>query len=93
VFGRRPRLKTADQIVAELDQLRDCRVPTVFVVDDNLIGNKKAIKPLLRRVIEWQETNGYPFTIFTSLDRPRRRSRTDRVDGHRECRCALCRHR
>jgi radical SAM superfamily enzyme YgiQ (UPF0313 family) len=65
VFGRRPRLKTADQVVAELDQLRGYKVPTVFIVDDNLIGNKKAIKPLLRRIVDWQNENGYPFTIFT----------------------------
>ena len=65
VLGRRPRLKNADQVIAELDQLRDSKVPSVFVVDDNLIGNKKAIKPLLRSIIDWQRANRYPFTIFT----------------------------
>jgi radical SAM superfamily enzyme YgiQ (UPF0313 family) len=65
VLGRRPRLKTAGQVIAELDQLRDYKVPTVFIVDDNLIGNKKAIKPLLRCIADWQNANGYPFTIFT----------------------------
>jgi radical SAM superfamily enzyme YgiQ (UPF0313 family) len=37
----------------------------VFVVDDNLIGNKKAIKDVLRDVSAWQEQNGYPLTFFT----------------------------
>ena len=37
----------------------------VFVVDDNLIGNKKAIKEVLRDVSAWQEQNGYPLTFFT----------------------------
>ena len=37
----------------------------VFIVDDNLIGNKKAIKEVLRDVIAWQERNGYPLTFFT----------------------------
>jgi hypothetical protein len=37
----------------------------VFIVDDNLIGNKKAIKAVLRDVIAWQEKNGYPLTLFT----------------------------
>ncbi len=27
----------------------------VFIVDDNLIGNKTAIKEVLRDVIAWQE--------------------------------------
>ena len=37
----------------------------VFVVDDNLIGNKKAIKVVLRDVIAWQQQNGYPLSFFT----------------------------
>lgn len=68
-FGRRPRLKTAAQILAELEALRT-RFDTAFVVDDNLIGNKKAVKPLLRAVGDWQRERGYPLTLFTeaSLD-------------------------
>ena len=42
----------------------------MFVVDDNLIGNKKAIKPVLREIIAWQQANEYPLVLFTeaSLD-------------------------
>ena len=42
----------------------------VFIVDDNLIGNKKAIKEVLRDVVAWQAADGYPLTFFTeaSLD-------------------------
>ena len=48
-FGRRPRLKTIPQIIAELEALRRLGgVGAVFIVDDNLIGNKKAIKHVLR---------------------------------------------
>ena len=70
VFGRRPRFKTAPQVVAELDALRRHRIDTVFVVDDNLVGNKKAIKQLLPVVTAWQEANGYPMTFLAeaSLD-------------------------
>ena len=69
-FGRVPRLKRSAQVVAELDSLRAQKIEIVFVVDDNLIGNKRAIKSLLLDVIGWQETNGYPITFFTeaSLD-------------------------
>jgi radical SAM superfamily enzyme YgiQ (UPF0313 family) len=69
-FGRRPRLKTGSQVVAELQALRARGLRIVFVVDDNLIGNKRAIKPLLRDVAAWQQANGYPLVLFTeaSLD-------------------------
>jgi radical SAM superfamily enzyme YgiQ (UPF0313 family) len=69
-FGRRPRLKTSAQVIAELEGLRGLGMREVFIVDDNLIGNKKAIKEVLKEVIAYQERLGYPFTFFTeaSLD-------------------------
>ena len=65
MFGRRPRLKTAKQIIAELEILRAQKLVTVFIVDDNLIGNKKAIKEILAEVIVWQRANGYPLAFMT----------------------------
>jgi radical SAM superfamily enzyme YgiQ (UPF0313 family) len=69
-FGRRPRLKASEQVLAELEAFRQAGMKIVFVVDDNLIGNKKAIKPVLRDIIRWQQERAYPLTLFTeaSLD-------------------------
>lgn len=69
-FGRKPRLKTAEQVLAELDTYYREGIRIVFVVDDNLIGNKKAIKPMLREIAKWQEAHAYALTLFTeaSLD-------------------------
>ena len=64
-FGRRPRLKTGAQVIAELEAIRRTGQRIVFIVDDNLIGNKKAIKAVLREVIAWQQRNGYPLSFFT----------------------------
>ncbi len=64
-FGRRPRLKTGDQVIAELEAIRRTGQGIVFIVDDNLIGNKKAIKAILKDVIDWQQKNGYPLSFFT----------------------------
>ncbi len=64
-FGRRPRIKTAAQVIAELEAMKKTGLRIAFVVDDNLIGNKKAIKPILREVIGWQRRHGYPMTLFT----------------------------
>jgi radical SAM superfamily enzyme YgiQ (UPF0313 family) len=49
-FGRRPRLKTSEQVLAELEAFQRAGFGIVFVVDDNLIGNKKGIKPILRDI-------------------------------------------
>ncbi len=66
MFGRVPRYKSPPQVLAELDALRDLgwRGP-VFFVDDNFIGNKRAVKQLLPEVARWQRENGYPFSFYT----------------------------
>jgi radical SAM superfamily enzyme YgiQ (UPF0313 family) len=64
-FGRRPRIKSAKQVIAELEALRATGLDIAFIVDDNLIGNKKAIKEVLREVVVWQKQHGYPFSLFT----------------------------
>ena len=64
-FGRRPRIKNSAQVLAELDALVKAGKPAAFVVDDNLIGNKKAIKSILRDVVAWQVQHGFPLTLTT----------------------------
>ena len=60
LYGRNPRLKTPQQIIAELDKMRECGIAdTVYFVDDNFIGNRKAALDLLPHLIEWQKKNGY----------------------------------
>jgi radical SAM superfamily enzyme YgiQ (UPF0313 family) len=70
IFGHRPRFKTAEQILVEIDALHAHRLEVVFIVDDNLVGNRAAIKELLGPVIAWQEKHGYPiiFVAEASLD-------------------------
>src|SRR5246500_1845425 len=60
LYGRNPRLKTPQQIVAELDKMRELGIAdTVYFVDDNFIGNRKAALNLLPHLIEWQRKHGY----------------------------------
>ena len=60
LYGRNPRLKTPQQITAELDRLLECGVTgSVYFVDDNFIGNRKAALDLLPHLIEWQKKTGY----------------------------------
>jgi len=57
--GHRPRTKTPEQVVREMEALRSSGWRrSVFLVDDNFLGNKKKVKELLREVIRWRrETN------------------------------------
>ena len=71
LLGHRPRTKTAEQIVAELDSLYDAGWRgSVFFVDDNFIGNKRIIKTeLLPALIEWQKgKEGTPLSTEISIN-------------------------
>jgi radical SAM superfamily enzyme YgiQ (UPF0313 family) len=71
LFGHKPRTKSAGQIVAELDGLYDLGWrDSVFFVDDNLIGNKKALKTeLLPALIEWRAgKHGTAFNTEVSIN-------------------------
>jgi radical SAM superfamily enzyme YgiQ (UPF0313 family) len=65
--GHRPRTKDKHQMLAELDAIyahgwRD----SVFVVDDNFIGNKRKLKKeILPSIIEWMEDKKHPFPFCT----------------------------
>lgn len=66
LFGRVPRSKTNAQMIAELQALHDAGYRGhVDFVDDNLIGNKKALKKFLPALEAWQKETGYPFMFST----------------------------
>ena len=66
LYGRVPRTKTNDQILAELQALYDHGYRGhVDFVDDNFIGNKKNLRTLLPRLKEWLEVRDYPLEFST----------------------------
>jgi len=66
IYGRVPRTKSNQQMLAELDVLYDLNWRgTVFIVDDNFIGNKKNVRLLLPEIAAWQKAHGYPFSLLT----------------------------
>ena len=66
MFGRVPRTKSPGQFIREMESLYGMGYRgRLFVVDDNFIGNKTAVKQLLREVITWQQERDYPYLLFT----------------------------
>ena len=66
LYGRKPRTKEPSQTLAELQTLYDLGWRgSIFIVDDNFIGNQRNVKRLLRELIPWMQAHNYPFTFMT----------------------------
>jgi radical SAM superfamily enzyme YgiQ (UPF0313 family) len=66
LYGRKPRTKSTGQMLAELERLHELGWRrSIFVVDDNFIGNKKNVKVLLKSLLPWMVSHGYPFSFAT----------------------------
>ena len=66
IYGRVPRAKPPEHLLAELDALKRLGfVGSVFIVDDNFIGNKRLAKAMLEKLAVWNEDNGWPFVYMT----------------------------
>jgi radical SAM superfamily enzyme YgiQ (UPF0313 family) len=71
LLGHKPRTKTAEQIVAELDALYALGwQKSVFFVDDNFIGNRKLLKTeVLPALIAWRRgKKGLAFSTEVSIN-------------------------
>jgi radical SAM superfamily enzyme YgiQ (UPF0313 family) len=66
LYGRKPRTKTPAQLLKELDYLYKLGWRrSIFMVDDNFIGNKRNVKLLLAELKVWQAEHQYPFSFNT----------------------------
>lgn len=66
IYGRVPRTKSNEQMLAELDALEAMGWRgLVFIVDDNFIGNKKNVRLFMPDLIEWSRAHDFPFSFIT----------------------------
>jgi radical SAM superfamily enzyme YgiQ (UPF0313 family) len=66
IYGRVPRTKSNEQMIAEFDSLYDQGWRgMVFIVDDNFIGNKKNARKLVPAMAEWSAEHAHPFSFLT----------------------------
>lgn len=69
LYGRVPRTKTKEQVIAELESLREHGWKgSVFFVDDNFIGNRNKLKrEILPAIINWMNERRHPFYFNTEV--------------------------
>jgi len=66
LFGRRPRYKNADQVLAELTTLYNLGWRReIFICDDNFIGSHTHARAILKQLIPWMKEHGEPFGFWT----------------------------
>jgi radical SAM superfamily enzyme YgiQ (UPF0313 family) len=65
LYGRQPRMKTPQQLIGELDFILSQRThpASLYFVDDNFIGNRKATREMLPHLVAWQKKHGYPVSF------------------------------
>jgi len=65
-FGKKVRVKSAKKLTEEFDELyRLGWRGSLFVVDDNFIGNKRKVKSILVDIIKWQKDHNHPYSLYT----------------------------
>lgn len=66
--GRLPRVKSVEQFMKELNALYDCGWrSSIFIVDDNFLGNITQVKTLLRELIKWRKEKRYKWSFMTQI--------------------------
>jgi radical SAM superfamily enzyme YgiQ (UPF0313 family) len=68
LYGRKPRYKSPDQVLAELETLYNLGWRReVFICDDNFIGNHTHARAILDKLIPWMKSHGEPFSFWTQV--------------------------
>jgi radical SAM superfamily enzyme YgiQ (UPF0313 family) len=66
MLGRVQRTKEPEQFIREMEAVYKTGFRgSLFIVDDNFIGNKAKVKALLKAIINWQTQKNFPFSLFT----------------------------
>jgi len=71
LYGRKPRVKTPEQMISEFESIYNLGWRgVVSIIDDNFIGNKRHVKSFLLALKSWMIEKQYPFIFVTeaSLD-------------------------
>ncbi len=66
LFGQKVRTKPPQRFIAEMQAAWETGFRgSMFIVDDNFVGNHRSAKQLLKAVVAWQQQHDYPFNLCT----------------------------
>lgn len=67
LYGRKPRYKKPEQVLADLEAIYRLgwRNKDVFISDDNFIGNRKHALAILNQLVPWMQSRDDPFGFWT----------------------------
>jgi len=66
LYGRQARYKTEDQVIAELTRLHNLGYRSIFLLDDNLVGDRDRARKILTAIRDWNESLDEPVMFSTS---------------------------
>ena len=66
-YGRVVRMKPIEHVIAELQAWADVGVDFVTITDDNLVGNRKYAKEMLKAVGDWNRARRTPLSLYVEM--------------------------
>ena len=66
-YGRVVRMKPIENVLRELQSWADAGLDFVTLVDDNLVGNRKYAKQMLKAVGDWNRARRTPLSLYVEM--------------------------
>ena len=66
-YGRKVRMKPIENVLQELQSWADAGVDFITLVDDNLVGNRKYAKEMLKAVGDWNRARRTPVSLYVEM--------------------------
>ena len=66
-YGRKVRMKPIENVLQELQSWADAGVDFITLVDDNLVGNRKYAKEMLKAVGDWNRARRTQVSLYVEM--------------------------
>ncbi len=66
-YGRKVRMKPIEHVLREMQAWADASVDFVTLTDDNLVGNRKYAKEMLKALGDWNRARRTPISLYVEM--------------------------